>query len=122
MMPSEVERNEKIMHRMQNKLNFLRNPRFSQEVSRDIYGVDVGDATKAQEQGRIVKEGMVFAARPERVEFNEYDAEGVYEQKVIFNNVSGYSQRLQILPPCTEHFSISMVKYPEGNGDIAPGM
>ena len=127
MSAAEREVNDKILVRMDRKLNFLRNPRHAtknRDCGFDTVGLadTMGDPDKAAEQPCVPEPGMVFVAQPEGVLFSEYSVGGVYEQSLTLRNVSDVSRRIRVLPPATEHFSMSLLQYPSGDGMVAPGM
>ncbi|KDO26289.1 hypothetical protein SPRG_22220 [Saprolegnia parasitica CBS 223.65] len=95
--------NNKILHRMQSKLNFVRNPRF-----------DTNKVTLESEPP--------FVVQPNPVEFLAYEIGGIYEQLVLIKNVSAISSRCRVLPPATAFFMLASVQFPDETGLIAPGL
>jgi hypothetical protein len=68
--------------------------------------------------GTAVGRSPSFEALPAVVHFSGFKTGGFFEEEVSILNVSSHSQRLQILPPGTQDFSISYEKV----GSLAPGM
>ncbi|EQC37574.1 hypothetical protein, variant [Saprolegnia diclina VS20] len=95
--------NNKILHRMQSTLNFVRNPRF-----------DTAKITLESEPP--------FVVQPHPVEFLAYEIGGIYEQLVLIKNMSAISCRCRVLPPATAFFMIASVQFPDASGLIAPGL
>ena len=66
---------------------------------------------------------MAFKVEPEKVQFTDYEIGGKYEVSVLLRNVTPVSRRLQLLPPRTDYFCLSLVEFPGADGGlVAPGM
>lgn len=127
----EKRKNMEILHRMQNKLDFLRNPRYvagdaiashtasHNNKQRRVDGEEGGDDDDSDTEK---ESSSCFVVVPTRVEFTAYDIGGIYEQVVYLRNTSHLSRRLRVLPPGTLYFSIHEVLFPDPSGLIAPGM
>ena len=47
---------------------------------------------------------------------------GVYEIDISLRNVSNVSRRIRLLPPSSQYFFASQLRYPSNHGTVAPGM
>jgi hypothetical protein len=65
---------------------------------------------------------MFWKVMPPVTEFTAYEAGKVYEKVVEIQNVSGVARRLRVLQPDTPLFTLSLLQYPQENGNVAPGM
>ena len=130
MRSDDREINEKILHNMQSKLNFTRNPRFDMQRfggkaggGGNGLGNTMADLTTAHIQPPSVENDMAFKVEPEKIQFTDYEIGGQYETTVYFHNVTPVLRRLRLLPPRTKFFALSMVEFPsEDGGLVAPGM
>ena len=141
MRSDDREVNEKILQRMQSKLDFTRNPRFDMtKRNKSTYGPNqifggkaggggnglgntLADLTTAHIQPPTVESDMAFKVEPEKIQFTDYEIGGQYETTVYFHNVTPVMRRLKLLPPRTKFFALSMVEFPsEEGGLVAPGM
>jgi hypothetical protein len=105
----EKRKNMEIIHRMQTKLDFVRNPRYALPEDTDESAI----------HKKVLHE---FTAIPNPVQFTEYDTNGIYQQLVLIKNTSHLARRIRVLPPASIYFSIDKVIYPEASGLVAPGM
>lgn len=109
-MPATEKRaNMAILNRMQTKLDFLRNPRYAEDVSSSTSG------------GGDDPHSFSVDPRPP-VTFTEYDIGSVYEQTLFVPNRTALSRRLRVLPSATLFFSVAEVLFPDPSGLVAPGM
>ena len=130
MRSDDREINEKILDRMQSKLDFTRNPRFDMQRfggkaggGANGLGSTMADLTTAHTQPPSVENDMAFKVEPEKIQFTDYEIGGQYETTVYFSNVTPVMRRLRLLPPRTKFFALSMVEFPsEDGGLVAPGM
>ena len=130
MRSDDREINDKILDRMQSKLDFTRNPRFDMQRfggkaggGANGLGSTMADLTTAHIQPPSVEDNMAFKVEPEKIQFTDYDIGGQYETTVYFHNVTPVMRRLRLLPPRTKFFALSMVEFPsEDGGLVAPGM
>jgi len=130
MRSDDREVNDKILKRMQSKLDFTRNPRFDMhrfggKASGGANGLGntMADLTTAHIQPPTVEDDMAFKVEPEKIQFTDYEIGGQYETTVYFHNVTPVMRRLRLLPPRTKFFALSMVEFPsEDGGLVAPGM
>ena len=127
--PSEKEVSDILLERMQNKLNFMRNPRFDKEKyggpsggGAHGLGNKVGDLGTAIEQPPYPVKEMAFVCEPEKIQFTDYEVGGEYETTISLRNITPVSRRLRLLPPRSEHFAIALVEFPGEDGLVAPGM
>jgi hypothetical protein len=110
----ERNRNREIIRRMQTKVSFLKNPRFTAD-------------RKAAEKGEVCP----FWITPAQVVFRNYEVGSVYEIRVEFRNTTRVGRRLRVLPSNSEVFSTTVLKYEgdakrpvgaEPSSVVAPGM
>jgi hypothetical protein len=70
-------------------------------------------------RGPVAGEHGYFLTDPVSVEFEGYDVGGVYKGLVLLRNVSALSRRLRVLPPATQHFSVTAVTFPVTAADAS---
>mmetsp|Transcript_24193 Transcript_24193/g.76052 ORF Transcript_24193/g.76052 Transcript_24193/m.76052 type:complete len:1791 (-) Transcript_24193:597-5969(-) len=104
---------KKVIQNMQMKLNFLRNPRYAKQPK--LGRIPGGQKVTSPEE-------VLFAVEPKEICFANYEVGGLYEMLVDLRNVSVHTRRLRLLPPTTQYFSISQLRFPNVDGQIAPGM
>ncbi|CEG35731.1 uncharacterized protein PHALS_00066 [Plasmopara halstedii] len=115
MNPVEKRKNRAILKRMQSKLNFVRNPRYSIQ--------DVSKMTRHNLAKGNEKNPPCFAVAPKPpILFSTYDIGGMYEQIVYVRNVSVLSRCARILSPSTMFFTLTSIKFPTDRNQVAPGM
>jgi len=108
----------KVLDRMTQRLNYLRNPRFRDDRLPGGLG-----ARKGQKGRKALSSAdLGFIVEPSVVEFRDYRVGGIYEMEIDLRNISTFSRRIRLLPPTTQYFSIGKAKFPAGHGLIAPGM
>ena len=127
--PSEKEVSDLLLERMNNKLNFMRNPRHDKNKyggkaggGANGLGNKVGDVSTAVQQPPYPTREMAFIVEPEKIQFTDYEVGKEYETTVTFRNVTPVSRRLRLLPPRSEHFAMALVEFPGDGGLVAPGM
>jgi len=127
--PSEKEVSDLLLERMNNKLNFMRNPRYDKNKyggkaggGANGLGNKVGDIATAVQQPPYPTREMAFIVEPEKIQFTDYEVGKEYETTVVFRNVTPVSRRLRLLPPRSEHFAMALVEFPGDGGLVAPGM
>ena len=116
------------------KFNFLRNPRYK-GLPPDFRGMisslaegsltvpDIDLITKERGIGANTIMGQpIFVAKPAVVQFTDYEVGQVYELPLRLQNATGILRRVRVLPPASEHFSVSLVKYLGEDGLVAPGL
>jgi hypothetical protein len=108
----EKARNLELVRRMQSKVNFLKNPRFTADP-------------KAKDRG----EPCPFWFSPESVIFENYEVGGLYEIHVELRNCTGVGRRLRVHPCKSPAFSLGQLRYDldgqranPGSAVVAPGM
>jgi hypothetical protein len=116
------------------KFNFLRNPRYKglppdfrgmlSSLADGTFNIPAPDAiTKERGIGANTLMGQpVFVAKPAVVQFTDYEVGQVYELPLRLQNATGILRRVRVLPPASEHFSVSLVKYLGEDGLVAPGL
>jgi hypothetical protein len=71
----------------------------------------------------VEQKSRIFEAIPERILFQDYHADNLYQIPLQIVNTSTRFQRIRIVPPMSAQFSITDIVYPNvESGDIAPGM
>ncbi|KAJ1449517.1 hypothetical protein M885DRAFT_535276 [Pelagophyceae sp. CCMP2097] len=130
----------KVLQRMDQKLHFLRNPRFDASNPNNARRLvlkpptpptlDARDGgatpsrTTASRTAAPLQDAILFAD-PAVVHFDAYVVGGVYELAVHIRNASTVCRRLRYSNPVSKYFSISHVKWPgarDTSGNLAPGM
>ena len=101
-----------MLVQMQFKYNFTRNPRFK-KIARD--------PSTNQPLVPVVREDH-FSVMPPVAEFTSYEAGGVYELVLEFQNRTALGHRLRILQPDSPLFTMSLLRFPQEGGQVAPGM
>ncbi|KAJ8010957.1 hypothetical protein DPEC_G00080550 [Dallia pectoralis] len=104
------------LHKLQQRHNFLRNPRFlpptAQQGARSlILSEKMGERRRrtGETEDRFPATPVsVFLANPPVIYFNEYIAGQVYEMTLILRNVTASSRQLRVIPPTTPHFSLGL--------------
>ncbi|EKX39969.1 hypothetical protein GUITHDRAFT_143127 [Guillardia theta CCMP2712] len=110
------------------KFNYLKNPRYK-DPPVDFRGLvdsiqqgTIKEETKKGEETFSLVGPAVFVPKPQVVQFTEYEVDKTYELPLKLQNVTGILRRIRIMPPASEHFSVSLVKYLGEDGLVAPGM
>ena len=101
-----------MLVQMQFKYNFTRNPRYK-KVARD-------PSTNKPLVAQVVEDH--FSVIPPVAEFTSYEAGGIYELVIEFQNRTAVGRRLRILQPDSPLFTMSLLRFPLEGGQIAPGM
>eukprot|EP00294_Goniomonas_avonlea_P007722 CAMPEP_0114542258 /NCGR_PEP_ID=MMETSP0114-20121206/1745_1 /TAXON_ID=31324 /ORGANISM="Goniomonas sp, Strain m" /LENGTH=1773 /DNA_ID=CAMNT_0001726555 /DNA_START=29 /DNA_END=5350 /DNA_ORIENTATION=+ len=108
------------------KFNFLTNPRFREKAPNFRQMLSAFEAdTKADGsslEATTFVGTRVFTPTPNVVRFVEYEAGAVFECPLQLQNCTKIMQRLRVLPPASQFFSVSLVMYPGDDGLVAPGM
>lgn len=143
MMPArDIDENKALLHKMQKKLNYLRNPRFqtpavntfSRTQAPSFSGNRKFKRTRSTDRDATFAplkvtaasgdkpQDAFFVAEPNYVMFEQYEAGGEYGMEVSLRNVSTISRRVRIVPPASEFFSASPPVFKTQSGMVAPGM
>ena len=116
------------------KFNYLQNPRYkglppdfrgmlSSLAEGSLQAPEIDIITKEKGIGaNTIMGAPVFVAKPAVVQFTDYEVGQVYELPLRLQNATGILRRVRVLPPASEHFSISLVKYLGEDGLVAPGL
>ncbi|KAF7234026.1 hypothetical protein EG68_10681 [Paragonimus skrjabini miyazakii] len=100
----QYEVSEEI-RKLQFRMNFQKNPRFSEKPS------------------RLTEGKSLFEIEPKEVVFTSYESGKQCELKIRVRNTSQLSRSLRILPPKTVYFCLAKVDFPQGTrSTVAPGM
>ncbi|KAH0627637.1 hypothetical protein JD844_003651 [Phrynosoma platyrhinos] len=128
---AERQKDRAYLQRLEERHNFLKNPRFfppnsvrggrslilpQKRVQRMVAG---RKKTLVESNSQSVP---IFLANPPAVVFSYYEVGQVYEMTVELQNMTSTSQCVRIIPPATSAFSIGLGKFPGEGGLVAPGM
>ncbi|XP_044280926.1 deleted in lung and esophageal cancer protein 1 [Varanus komodoensis] len=128
---TERQKDRAFLQRLEDRHNFLKNPRFfppnslhggrslilpQKKIKRMIAGVK---KTVVESNSESVP---IFLANPPAVVFSSYEVGQVYEMTLELQNMTSTSQRVRVIPPTTSAFSIGFGKFPDERGLVAPGM
>ncbi|XP_075778976.1 deleted in lung and esophageal cancer protein 1 isoform X2 [Pelodiscus sinensis] len=131
MYKADREQDRAYLARLENRHNYLKNPRFfppntlnggkcllihQKKVERMIAGRKV---TFDKSDPRPVP---VFLPTPSTVLFSEYEIGQVYEMTIELQNMTSVCRHVRVIPPSTSAFAIGPGKFPGEGGIVAPGM
>ena len=115
MTEEEKEKNRKILYNMNLKLNFVKNPRYRNNIPPPRY-ID----TNYQP---INSPDNAFSIEPQEVIFKDYQSGSIYQIDLKILNRTQLLTSFKYIPPVTEFFTIKNVIYPKKDSSlIAPGM
>ena len=115
MTEEEKEKNRKILYNMNLKLNFVKNPRYRNNIPPPRY-ID----TNFQP---INSPENAFSIEPQEVIFKDYQSGSIYQIDLKILNRTQLLPSFKYIPPVTEFFTIKSVIYPKKDSSlIAPGM
>jgi len=115
MTEEEKEKNRKILYNMNLKLNFVKNPRYRNNIPPPRY-ID----TNYQP---ITSPDNAFSIEPQEVIFKDYQSGSIYQIDLKILNRTQLLTSFKYIPPVTEFFTIKNVIYPiKDSSLIAPGM
>ena len=115
MTEEEKEKNRKILYNMNLKLNFVKNPRYRNNIPPPRY-ID----TNYQP---INSPDNAFSIEPQEVIFKDYQSGSIYQIDLKILNRTQLLTSFKYIPPMTEYFTIKNVIYPKKDSSlIAPGM
>ena len=139
----------KVLTRMEQKLHFLRNPRYDahnpnhqrrltarppspRRIGRETYAETDPAAIARREllenddgaEETQLRDVPLVIVEPREVAFSNHVVGGAYEQALSIKNASAISRRLRLLRPRTKFFTVASVKWPgaKDSGNLAPGM
>ena len=107
----------KLLKKMQERLQYIRNPRFE-----DISTIQKRASLMPSRALLTSSKDIDVVVEPSVIRFASYQVGSVHETHVTLRNVSTVSRRLRLLPIESEYFSIDKVLFPSSNGYVAPGM
>ncbi|XP_065053136.1 deleted in lung and esophageal cancer protein 1-like isoform X2 [Rhopilema esculentum] len=123
MKPSQRQVEREDLAKLQQKADYLKNPRFlppkSVKESTGTRKITNGESTQAV---KTCKAADIFEASPCPVLFTDYEAGNEYEIVLTLKNITSSSRQLRVLPPSTPYFAVSHGKFPTSDGLVAPGM
>ena len=115
MTEEEKEKNRKILYNMNLKLNFVKNPRYRNNIPPPRY-VDNNFQS-------INSPDNAFSIEPQEVIFKDYQSGSIYQIDLKILNRTQLLTSFKYIPPMTENFTIKSVIYPKKDSSlIAPGM
>ena len=115
MTEEEKEKNRKILYNMNLKLNFVKNPRYRNNIPPPRY-------TDTNYQP-INSPDNAFSIEPQEVVFKDYQGGSIYQIDLKILNRTQLLTSFKYIPPMTENFTIKNVIYPKKDSSlIAPGM
>ncbi|KAI8513172.1 Deleted in lung and esophageal cancer protein 1, partial [Branchiostoma belcheri] len=122
-----------VLANLEERHNFLRNPRHippsAPHGGRTLVKKKkklpklVGGRSVYVEESPVEKEpAVVFVASPSEVVFRQYSVGQVYEMILDLKNVTTASRQCRVIPPKTSYFSVGLGQFPGDQGIVAPGM
>ena len=115
MTEEEKEKNRKILYNMNLKLNFVKNPRYRNNIPPPRY-IDTNFSP-------INSPENAFSIEPQEVIFKDYQSGSIYQIDLKILNRTQLLTSFKYIPPVTEFFTIKSVIYPKKDSSlIAPGM
>ena len=115
MTEEEKEANRKILYNMNLKLNFVKNPRFRENIAPPLYSTNKFSPIDSKENP--------FSVDPKEIVFRDYQQGCVYQIDLKVLNRTQLLTNFKYIPPLTENFAIKKVIYPKKDSSlIAPGM
>ena len=115
MTEEEKEKNRKILYNMNLKLNFVKNPRYRNNIPPPKY-------TDTNYQP-INSPDNAFSIEPQEVIFKDYQSGSIYQIDLKILNRTQLLTSFKYIPPMTEFFTIKNIIYPKKDSSlIAPGM
>jgi hypothetical protein len=115
MTEEEKEKNRKILYNMNLKLNFVKNPRYRNNIPPPRY-ID-------NNYQPINSPDNAFSIEPQEVVFKDYQSGSIYQIDLKILNRTQLLTSFKYIPPMTEFFTIKNVIYPKKDSSlIAPGM
>jgi len=116
---SEKAENFKIIDNMNKKIAYMKNPRYKVSKAPITMTTANRDALEAKQ----AQNNTSFRVEPTTVNFSQYQVNCVYEIMVKVTNVAPSQKRIKFVPPASDVFTVSKVKYPSDvSGDLATGM
>ncbi|CAH1233881.1 DLEC1 [Branchiostoma lanceolatum] len=133
MPPVSRVKERSVLANLEERHNFLRNPRHippsAPHGGRTLVKKKkklpklVGGRSVYVEDSPTEKEpAVVFVASPSEVVFRQYSVGQVYEMILDLKNVTTASRQCRVIPPKTSHFSVGLGQFPGEQGIVAPGM
>ncbi|MEE6467413.1 hypothetical protein FKM82_007232 [Ascaphus truei] len=132
MSTEDRERDRSQLAQLENRHNFLKNPRFfppnSLHGSRSLIVPTKKKEGLISGRKRVIEENdeyqtvPVFLANPPIVFFPDYEVGQTYEMVVELRNLTASSRHLRVIPPSSPYFSVGLGKFPGEGGVVAPGM
>ncbi|XP_067386498.1 deleted in lung and esophageal cancer protein 1-like [Emydura macquarii macquarii] len=131
MYKADREQDRAYLARLENRHNYLRNPRFFPPNTLNGGKSLIFPQKKVE---RMIAERKVpfdesdpqsvpvFLATPPTVLFSEYEVGQVYEMTIELQNMTSVCRHIRVIPPSTSAFAIGLGKFPGEGGIVAPGM
>ena len=105
MTEEEKEKNRKILYNMNLKLNFVKNPRYRNNIPPPRY-ID-------QNFSPLTSPDNAFSIEPQEVIFKDYQSGSIYQIDLKILNRTQLLTSFKYIPPVTEFFTIKNVIYPK---------
>ncbi|XP_063159400.1 deleted in lung and esophageal cancer protein 1 [Candoia aspera] len=128
---ADRQKDRVYLQKLQDRHNFLKNPRFfppnSLHGGRSLILPQKKVERMIAGRKKFVMESTsqsvpVFLSNPPAVVFSDYEVGHVYEMAIELQNMTSTSQSIRIIPPATSAFSVAIGKFPGNGGLVAPGM
>ena len=105
MTEEEKEKNRKILYNMNLKLNFVKNPRYRNNIPPPRY-IDTNYVPLTSPEN-------AFSIEPQEVIFKDYQSGSIYQIDLKILNRTQLLTSFKYIPPVTEYFTIKNVIYPK---------
>uniref|UniRef100_A0A8C0GUB3 DLEC1 cilia and flagella associated protein n=1 Tax=Chelonoidis abingdonii TaxID=106734 RepID=A0A8C0GUB3_CHEAB len=124
MYKADREQDRVYLARLENRHNYLKNPRFFPPNT-----LNGGKSLIFPQKKSLPlfyfsdpQSVPVFLATPPAVAFSEYEVGQVYEMTIELQNMTSVCRHVRVIPPSTSAFAIGLGKFPGEGGIVAPGM
>ncbi|XP_078681945.1 deleted in lung and esophageal cancer protein 1-like isoform X2 [Branchiostoma floridae x Branchiostoma belcheri] len=122
-----------VLANLEERHNFLRNPRHIPpsaphggrtlvKKKKKLPKLVGGRSVYVEESPAEKEPAVVFVASPSEVVFRQYSVGQVYEMILDLKNVTTASRQCRVIPPKTSYFSVGLGQFPGDQGIVAPGM
>jgi len=122
MKPSQRQIERSDLAKLQERADFLKNPRFVPPKPTRRTAKPEQDTSAITSEGIDRCDKRVIEPIPNPVIFTDYQVGKVYEIILALKNITSSSRHLRVVPPASTYFSISHGKFPTSDGLLAPGM
>ncbi|KFV90050.1 Deleted in lung and esophageal cancer protein 1, partial [Eurypyga helias] len=128
---AEGERERAYLAKLENRQDYLKNPRFFPPNALHggkslVISQEKVEQTIARSKAEDIKGGTsfvpLFLANPPTVLFSDYEVGQVYEMTIELQNITSTCHPVRLIPPSTSAFAIGPGQFPGKGGLVAPGM